>query len=413
MFPLLFLRYYDLKGPFAYNNIGEFGNWTLMGQGTVMRTSLRFTGSLDAKATGLCQRIPTTFENWTFDFNASIHSTRHSNASLLCVSYTSELCPINEEIESGFAVCISGPLPVQQKQNVYVIHGGSRDENYDPICEIEVQKDNIIELTREGSYVTITDKSTGNVCNRKRFRHMPTVGFFSFSIHGESPSFYIDMNEINVKNDSKMIESDGIDFSSMNRKLLTQDRRRRRRLKKARRAKMEAIGLYLHQQLEKNYTLDGDAELSDVLVEISEMRQRATQTLDVSSMNVLIQASAYRGFEAAKEKLDVGAEMLSDTRLALVELVNFIRSELQTIRKESDRAMEELRSEAVYLAREANKGKHPIDLMLVKSAIKSKLAIKEDNIKYIYIGIVITECIGFVLFTLHKRSRTKAFTKID
>ena len=52
--------------------------------------------------------------------------------------------------------------------------------------------------------------------------------------------------------------------------------------------------------------------------------------------------------------------------------------------------------------------------MLVKSAIKQKLEIRDTNpIKYVYIGIVITECLGFIAFTIYKRKVTRAFTKRD
>ena len=411
---ILCISDYELRGPFVYNSTGEFGTWTMMGQGAVMRHSVRFTGTRDSRASGLCQRIPTIFKDWTFGVNATIHSHGHKSASLLCTYFTTDVCPIEDEIDSGFSVCISGHNPQDYSHSVFLLVGAERDGDLEPVCRLPAKRNTLFSLKRTEDEVTMVDENTGEICFSRDIPGLPELGYFALSVNGNSPTFSTDVSEISLNNLSVALPVNLSVFDKTNRKVFSQNLGRRDRLKRSRRAKMEAIGTYLHQQNEANRTLDGEGELRDVFLEIAEMRRRGKQTLDMSGLNVLIQAAVYSGIKSANRKLDTSAELLAETRLEFLGLVNMIKSELGTVRTKYEAELARLRADAEELVMSVANSDDPVNSILFKAAVKQHLNIRESNpIAYVYIGIVITECVGFIAFTLYKRKITRSFTKRD
>ena len=401
----LVLDQYSLKGPFRYNTTGNLGSWTIVGNGAVMRNSVRFTGNEDGTSQ-LCQRIPTVFHSWEIRVNASFHATRQSNSSLLCASFSREFCldPDDEEVMS---VCVTSPLGKIQK--VYLL-SGLRDG--EPLCNLTANPNTVLSVAQRDRQITVVDENTGTVCATKEI-DVPVVVFFSASIYGVSPSFYADINEITVANLSEAWTFDSEELDQLNQKALSQRIRKRQRMKRSRRAKMEAIGVYLNQQDDLNQTLDGDGELQDVFVQIAEMQERADQTLSVWGLDVAINAAMDTSIKHAKADLDASASQLEDLRLQYLRLINTIKTRTGTIRQMFQQRLDYIRDDVLKLVHDESKSEK-LNSMLVKSAIKQKLEIRDTNpIKYVYIGIVITECLGFIAFTIYKRKVTRAFTKRD
>ena len=401
----LVLDQYSLKGPFQYNTTGNLGSWTLVGNGAVMRNSVRFTGNEDGTSQ-LCQRIPTVFHSWQIRVNASFHMPRQSDSSLMCASFSREFC-LDPDEEEVISVCVTSPLG--NKQKVYLLTGLRDGE---PLCNITENPNTVLSVVRRDHQITVVDENTGEVCGTKELE-APVVVFFSASIYGLSPSFYADINEITVANLSEAWTFDSDELDQFNQKSLSQRIRKRQRMKRSRRAKMEAIGVYLNQQDDLNQTLDGNGDLQDVFVQIAEMQERADETLSVWGLDVAINAAMDRSIKHAKADLDATAAKLEDVRLQHLGLINTVKTRTGTIRQKFQQRLDYIRDDVLKMVRDESKS-NKLNSMLVKSAIKQKLEIHDTNpIKYIYIGIVITECRGFIAFTIYKRKVTRAFTKRD
>lgn len=409
---------YSFTPPFFWTNIKEFDNWTIRGSATNLKNFIRLTPAIKNKYGAICQRIPTLFRDWSIKIQFSTLLSKDQNGTRtggrgFWFHFTEEPCPLIPIVFNGICIWINttitdknGTFPINFIRNNNSVIS---PKNYTSIGRIQITKDGYIflNISRIQNKIYIYTNSnihyndtyqTEILINKTEINDLIQFGYFTISaLTTENAIANNDLIQIQTFSYSNHTNKIPTNLSYVNRKLIDDQYKSRKKKKQFRRSLMKTVERYSKEMKNKNSTLTNEKQnLSSAFIMLDEIKNRALSTITLTALINFIDTMMNNQIDSAYQKLEFSTESLNLIKKEIDDIWSNLRKDLISITNEIHKKMDELANETIEAVLKANFDKELV--RNYKSSLKKQ--IKNDCNKYISKLLLIIVVVEFIILSI-------------
>ena len=334
---------HSLVPPFVRTDVGEIGNWSLVGAAVARKAKVFLTPELSFVSGGVCSRVPTLSKDWVSDVSL------RSRGERVLFLFSRTVCPHHEAtFLSGFNVSFVNDLATNRTGIKIQGEGVFGPQS----CEVtEDSEEWRIRIEKKGPNVTVV---TGSSLERPCFtQKVEGTEFGYISIWADSGNCNQCVTEIRAINHFSLspevnhVESD---IGDKNRKKINQDKEKRSMLKMKRRAQMMTVAKYISDQRKHEDVLGGVAETDfrDAFREANELISRAQGCISVTNLSAFITRKVMPVIDKAAARFERVSDSLWHMRSEVTSLWDGLRQDLKGLSDELKVAQAQVEQDAIY-----------------------------------------------------------------
>ena len=415
----------SLVPPLESTNLSEIGNWTLVGASVNMKRFVRLTPNIENQVGFACLRVPTFTRDWALEVELSVHDGTVPGSGFY-LYFTSEVCPTFPLEFKGFTIWIdSSRVDKDHRSPVYYQNmANATADDGELVGHVDVSgrdKTLSIHLSRRDNHI-IMDASHEFEYERvfeKEDNQLIDYGYFSVAARTEEP--HSDAHDLISARIYPMARREGesgapdvtVDWSSVNRKVIENEKRQRKIGKNYRRQEMPTAFRLLNESRERAQKLDGlDGDLRDAMKIVAEARNRMAQGVSVAALQKFIGTTVDYVVDAADRKMILAGSRFEETSQELEMLWSHLRTRLMTVAIETAQEMDAMRQEFEQIVKTMKLDE--LDIASANSQLGSRVAAVNEPAVTLALSIVaLIEGIAYVIFFFVKRAKTDNFKKLD
>lgn len=316
---------YSLNPPFQQTEIGEIGNWSLVGTSVSRKRMLYLTSGLNNTSGGICSRVPTLTENWLLD------TELQTSDDTVVFAFSRNVCPqLEKKTWSGVNISFE---PGDHNMSVRIRGDGVFGAKG---CAIE-GKFSRIRIKKEQTNFTVTvlmPDMTEKTCFNQQTGDLNTYGYLSlWAISGKScKKCSTEIKGINffaLSPDTNIIDAK---LSAKNRKQISDSKGDRQFQKMVRRAKMLTVAKYV-EEMRTNDDLEQspNVELKDALIEAREMIHRAQDCISAENLSIFIKTKMIPTIDKAAARFERVTDALWHMKNEMINLWDDAQNQLKVM----------------------------------------------------------------------------------
>lgn len=409
---------HSLAPPYIFTNFSEIESWSIVGSAVNLKSYLRLTNLVTNDFGGVCNRIPTNFDNWSVTLEMA--SLKGNCGDSYHLYFTKEFCPKIGEDFAGFKILINMTQGVKKSEfaSLYFIKGTKVRKIGDiRLSGTAVQLEKL-HVEKRGNIVGI--QVIGNY--RKHFYDIRLDNdnndnkSYYFSFYANTNEKYTDENNlISVTtialSDMKDNENKTEYYSTLNRKIIQNNVYQRKELKKQRRSKMILTNRY-NEEIQKNENiLNGkNVNLKDSFEIIKESYDRSNTTITSDYLYDYFTNKIGKATHNAIVTVNLVSERLGEIKKELNSIWIDLNEQLQSLKRDSMSLKNTISDESIDFAKRINL--KSLDKKQQKDRI-NHIFNNESKISKVIFIICSIEFILYAFFFIYKHKQTKGFKKID
>lgn len=419
---------FSIKSPFSTKNPSEVGTWSLQGDSFLMKDFIRLTDKIPGRKGGICQRVPTTFKDWTIEIETNSYAG--ANTTILFI-YSKEFCPsVNTKI-TGYGALMNMSSSDMNFISIYEAETNKsvlkfpRVKNHCQFPTKQTRESNgLIKIYKINDSITFEtgrhDDTYHEICRSKNITHNNIdKGYFTIiSFNGDNPADNTDLFRIFVRpqqgNDKYTEHS--IDYDSLNRKILEDDYMLRTEQKKKRRSKMNTMMEFITEMQANDWILTktNNSDIRHAFKLVNEAVWRINQSMSSKELDLYLNGTIDKKINMIEKRLEFAQDRFYFYKDKMKLIWDFIEKELEAIREETDKNMKLIKADTMKYADIITTRTYGEESPLFKSAYAAALGeTKNLETSFILQAICIFELFLIVLFVAYRGHKTHGYTKAD
>lgn len=410
---------YSFSPPILLTNASEIGNWTLRGNAINTKQYIRLTSEIPNQFGGVCNRIPTTFDDWIVEL--SLKSHHGVGGSGFYFYFTKELCPTMPLLYKGFSIWINttatdaagrSPIYYTYANGTFVNPNTIKPSGYIKIRDNSTSTR--IAITKSGTSILV--KHDFDLLFEAEFpKGIIDRGYFTLYAltnmnHGGDNQDITYFKTYNLSPKENIPNLDKLSYQNM--KTIATARLQRRGKKSQRRNAMITSLHYQNETKDHNEKLTSEAiktdELSDALKIISESIIRSGHHITYTELNNFISGYLRDTIEKADEKINLALNNYDSLRFDTSRLWDEVRSSMTELAIDSRAQMELFGKEVMKLAKDIH-----LEKVEPSAVINQTPEASSSKLTQILFYICLVEGIAYVIFFIHRHRKTEGFKKRD
>ena len=379
------------------------------------RNFIRLTSSHPNQYGAVCSRIPTTFDDWEAEVILSSYGG-NAGAGFL-ITYSEELCPAPGDDFHGFQIHVDtrsdyGDYFAPAYINI-TSENLSREDSL-ACVEMPVRSDSdgiVLMITKKNGELELSfgvssdDRDDFQYCTNRQI-NVSVGGYFTIAaLTDANNTDDHDLYSFTLTALSRPQNASGVDYSSLNRRLLEDFVMDRRVGKQKRRAQMPLMLKYKSEPAT-------NPSFTDVPGLIREALWRANMSVTKHYVEGFVNSSISKNIDVASRKIDFAVERFSLLRTEVSSIWSNLRTQLLDIDKEVKDQMTSLTRDLTNYAQIISKGGD--NSAVYKTAYNDALTDMDDPvITLFFIGFCALEAIAYLAFFFYRLKRTQFFKKAD
>ncbi|KAH0784953.1 Legume-like lectin family protein [Histomonas meleagridis] len=412
---------FDLAPPFFNTQVSEIGEWSLTDHAINLKKKIRLTTDVRSFSSGtLCNRLPTTFDSWEFDFDVMVEGPLNGSSSINFL-FSSQVCIMEHMPFDGFGIVIHTVEDDNGNSPIFLIQGDF--ENPTKVGQVQIKEKEQplrFRVSRQGTRVsmkqifeyTTSKLSFRNIFDR-RLQDLPHTGYFSIFAKADSISENVDIYSITVNPKSSHYGSIDPDTSRKNRKIIEDFVEYRRLEKSKRRSTMPTSFDYQQQAKDMNNTLghteENVHEIADAFKIINEAFERSRDSVTAQAFKKFVLTYVKKEIENSFHKMENAFKSFSEIDISIKTMWLNLQHELEQLALAAKREMLQMKRDSLEVARHVDFKNVEFDGKQF-SLKKSK---QESTLSKVLIWISIVEVVAYVAFFMVQHHKTKGFIKHD
>ena len=330
---------HSLVPPFIRTDVGEIGNWSLVGAAVARKAKVFLTPELSFVSGGVCSRVPTLSKDWVSEV------WLRSRGERVLFLFTRTVCPQHEAtFLSGFNVSFVNDLATNR--TLIKIQG---EEIFGAqTCElIEDSEEWRIRIEKKGTNVTVS--SLDRPCFSQKVGGAE-FGYISiWADSGNCNECVTEIRSINHFSLSPEVNHVESDIGDKNRKKINQDKEKRSMLKMKRRAQMMTVAKYISDQRKHEDVLGGEiTDFRDAFREANELISRAQGCISVTNLSAFITRKVMPVIDKAAARFERVSDSLWHMRSEITSLWDGLRQDLKGLSDELKVSQMQVEQDAIY-----------------------------------------------------------------
>ncbi|KAH0789293.1 Legume-like lectin family protein [Histomonas meleagridis] len=399
---------FDIFPPITLSNSNELGFWSLVGVATNLKSSIHFASDYKKQNSGICQRLPTTSNDWLSEFRAEV-----SKGSLSFI-ISDNFCPYYIHTNATSFNQISFNITRIDNMKLKIAFHYLNDDNqiHRNLCQVYSQNVTV-RITYKDNTITcyaLDDRGSDfTQCGDPIEATIPNANYFSFFAEsqegiGESELFHF-LTRIPPNHTEKFNKTEMDDANRRKlRKLLKPISHPVLPLAERIINEMEKASYKLDQSGKNNYS---GQEIRDLLLEI---RSRLKDSLTTKDLQRLVHATLTVSLMRTEHKMEKRSRSFTEIQDDLKNLKNIVKDKMDSISQCAMDALSNSKNDSINTLMSFYNRIKDYDNLTDEAKSRSK-EMKSSFVPTFLYMISFIELACYVAFFFVKRKKTLNFKK--